>query len=39
MAYMKQWAPRALKPLELRMPDVLPGVAGGPCEGDPRRRG
>ncbi|RZJ02660.1 MAG: DNA methyltransferase [Brevundimonas sp.] len=25
MAYMKAWAPRALKPLELRMPDVLPG--------------
>ena len=32
MAYMKQWAPRALKPLELRMPDILPGVAGGPCK-------
>lgn len=32
MAYMKQWAARALKPLELRMPDVLPGVAGGPCK-------
>ena len=31
MAYMKQWASRALKPLELRMPDVLPGVAAGPC--------
>lgn len=31
MAYMKSWASRALKPLELRMPDVLPGVAGGPC--------
>ncbi len=32
MAYLKQWAPRALKPLTLRMPDVLdrgPGV--GPC--------
>ena len=26
MAYMKQWAARALKPLELRMPDVLPGA-------------
>ncbi len=25
MAYMKQWAARALKPLELRMPDILPG--------------
>jgi len=32
MAYMKTWAPRALKPLELRMPDILPGVAGGPCK-------
>lgn len=32
MAYMKSWAPRALKPLELRMPDILPGVAGGSCK-------
>lgn len=32
MAYMKSWAARALKPLELRMPDVLPGVAGGLCK-------
>ncbi|WP_332677405.1 DNA adenine methylase [Brevundimonas sp.] len=32
MAYMKQWASRALKPLELRMPDILPGVAAGPCK-------
>ncbi|WP_292051782.1 MULTISPECIES: DNA adenine methylase [unclassified Brevundimonas] len=31
MAYMKQWAPRALKPLELRLPDLLPAVPGGPC--------
>ena len=31
MAYMKAWAPRALKPMELRLPDVLPGVAAGPC--------
>lgn len=31
MAYMKAWAPRALKPLELRMPALLPGVAAGPC--------
>jgi len=31
MAYMKAWAPRALKPLELRMPDILPGVQGGRC--------
>ncbi len=30
MAYMKRWAPRALKPLELRLPDILPAV-GGPC--------
>lgn len=32
MAYMKSWASRALKPLELRMPEVLPGVATGPCK-------
>jgi adenine-specific DNA-methyltransferase len=32
MAYMKSWAARALKPLELRMPAVLPSVAGGPCK-------
>ena len=32
MAYMKQWAARALKPLELRLPDVVPGVAAGPCK-------
>lgn len=25
MAYIKQWAPRAYKPLELRVPDLLPG--------------
>lgn len=25
MAYMKSWAPRALKPLELRLPDILSG--------------
>jgi adenine-specific DNA-methyltransferase len=31
MAYMKKWAPRAHNNLELRMPDILPGVAGGPC--------
>jgi adenine-specific DNA-methyltransferase len=31
MAYIKAWAPRALKPLALRMPDLLPGVAAGPC--------
>ena len=32
MAYMKQWAPRALKPMQLRLPDLLPAVAGGPCQ-------
>jgi adenine-specific DNA-methyltransferase len=31
MAYMKRWAPRALKPLELRMPDLLPGVGRATC--------
>ena len=25
MAYLKQWAPRASKPLELRLPEMLPG--------------
>jgi len=25
MAYLKQWAPRAHRPLEMRLPDVLPG--------------
>lgn len=30
MAYMKQWAPRALKTLELRTPDIVPAV-DGPC--------
>jgi len=30
MAYMKRWAPRALKPLELRTPDILPAVSA-PC--------
>jgi adenine-specific DNA-methyltransferase len=30
MAYLKQWAPRALRPLALRMPDVLPRAAAGP---------
>lgn len=30
MAYMKRWAPRALKPLELRLPDLVPSV-GAPC--------
>ncbi len=31
MAYVKQWAPRSFKALELRMPAVVPGVAAGPC--------
>ena len=31
MAYMKSWAKRALKPLELRLPALHPAVAGGPC--------
>ena len=31
MAYMKSWAPRALKALELRMPALHPAVATGPC--------
>ena len=31
MAYMKAWAPRALKPLELRMPALRPAVGAGPC--------
>lgn len=26
MAYMKRWAARALNPLQLRMPDILPGA-------------
>ena len=32
MAYLKSWAPRALKPLVLRTPDVLPASPAGPCE-------
>lgn len=31
MAYLKQWAPRASNDIELRMPDVLPGVSAGSC--------
>ena len=30
MAYMKQWAPRALKDIELRLPALQPAVSG-PC--------
>jgi len=29
MAYLKQWAPRAHKPLTLRLPTLLPRAAGG----------
>ena len=32
MAYVKKWAPRSFKDLELRMPDVQPAVAAGPCK-------
>lgn len=32
MAYLKRWAPRSHHPLELRVPDLLPRPAGGPCE-------
>jgi adenine-specific DNA-methyltransferase len=31
MAYMKFWAPRALKDLDLRLPTLQPAVAAGPC--------
>jgi adenine-specific DNA-methyltransferase len=31
MAYMKRWAARALKPLELRLPALLPCPAPGAC--------
>lgn len=31
MAYMKSWAPRALKAIELRLPAMQPAVAAGPC--------
>ncbi|HXQ61183.1 MAG TPA: DNA adenine methylase [Acidimicrobiales bacterium] len=33
MAYVKQWAPRSFRPLELRVPDLLPG-AGHAVRGD-----
>lgn len=29
MAYVKQWAPRSYKPIELRMPEVLPRAKAG----------
>ena len=31
MAYLKRWAARASKDLELRVPDVLPASPHGPC--------
>lgn len=31
MAYLKAWAPRALRPLELRVPELAPQPAAGPC--------
>lgn len=31
MAYLKQWAPRSFKRLELRVPDLLPRPAAGRC--------
>jgi len=31
MSFMRDWAPRALKPLELRLPELLPRPASGPC--------
>ena len=33
MAYVKQWAPRSAKPLELRVPELLPGP-GRAIQGD-----
>ncbi|WP_431267456.1 DNA adenine methylase [Dankookia sp. P2] len=32
MAYMKAWAPRALQPLQLRLPALLPRPAAGACQ-------
>jgi adenine-specific DNA-methyltransferase len=32
MAYLKQWAPRALQPLGLRVPELLPRASSGPGE-------
>ncbi len=34
MAYLKQWAPRALRPLELRLPGPVAGPAGRAIRGD-----
>jgi adenine-specific DNA-methyltransferase len=33
MAFVKQWAPRSARPLELRVPELLPGP-GAACRGD-----
>ena len=35
MAYLKQWAPRATKPMELRVPELIPGT-GKALRGDAR---
>ena len=32
MAYLKSWAPRASQELRLRVPELIPRVAHGPCE-------
>ena len=32
MAYVKEWSKRSYRPLSLRVPDILPSVAWGPCE-------
>lgn len=32
MAYMKAWAPRALQPVQLRLPALLPRPAAGACQ-------
>lgn len=32
MAYLKAWAPRALRPVALRLPELLPASRFGPCE-------
>jgi adenine-specific DNA-methyltransferase len=31
MAYLKRWAPRAARPLSLRVPDLLPGTGSASC--------
>ena len=31
MAYLKQWAPRSFQPLQLRMPELLPGAGKATC--------